>query len=218
MMNERNYNGGRMIYVHKEFLFPFGLDEELLPKMNGFLSRWTITGEHRNGYTCYDKYYRKYCYYMKRNGSSVMVYDWNGQFEPYELARFATINFNTDIIKNAPLIEIFPNRWDDPRVRVLYNGNTKMEIYFTQDGKILTPYAGEVSSLNKLKSMLEKINRNEIILSNGFEVYKTLDAEKPYRIVHKNGQYFIVKNGIVQSHIPFGRKTTIDRIRELLVT
>lgn len=205
------------MYEYKGFIFPFGLDESLASKINGFGSRWSVEKPYRDGFVCHDKYYRKKCYFEKRNGNSIIVYDWVGQYEPYELARFSSVFFNTGIIKRAPLIEIFPNRWDDARIRVLYNGRVPMEVYFTGGGDILTPYGSRVSSIEGFEKLLKRIDAPEIVLSDGFTVYKTLDADKPFRIVHDSGQYFVIRKGYVESHIPFGRRGTIDRIDELLL-
>ena len=206
-----------MLYEYKGFLFPFGLDEGVAQKLNGFGSRWTVEVPYRDGFVCYDKYYRKRCYFERRNGNSIMVYDWLGQYEPYEMARFSTVVFNTEIIKRAPLVEIFPNRWDDLRIRVLYNGKVPMEVYFTGDGEVLTPYGSRVSSIDGFERLLKHLKSPEIVLSDGFTLYKTLDADKPFRIVHRSGQYFVIRGGYVESHIPFGRRGTIDRIEELLL-
>ena len=195
-----------MLYVYKEFLFPFGIEEKTLKRLHGFLSRWTVTGKYAGGYLCYDKYYRKRCFFRKSNGTSVMVYDWRNQYDEYDMSRLSRVFFNSKIIKLSPLVEIFPNRWDDMRIRVLYDGDTPAELYFTANGEMLVP--GDCCGDDGMTGL---------DLGNGFKVYRTFDKKKPFRIVHENGQYFVVKNGYVESHIPFLRRAELSSIYSLLV-
>jgi hypothetical protein len=206
------------MYDDGVFLFPFGIDEETYERLREkyrILSRWNITEKDHEMIKCYDKYYKKKCFFTVAKKKPIIIYDWHGGLEGYMARRyvvpFMLSSRMNSIIDNVYLVEIFPNRWSMPLFRLLIDGKRPTEVFFTDDGSVVTPDGGLYTNIY---TFIQEINKKhpDIPLPDNYKIFITFDENKPYRIVRNDGLYFVIRNGKLEPHIPFTAPTTIDKI------